>query len=49
MYVVLALLLLGIMANINSELDFDTASLVCSEFGVELEKKLGKHLVDTRV
>ena len=26
------LLLLGVMANINSELDFDTASLVCSDF-----------------
>ena len=34
------LFLLGIMANINSELDFDTASLVCTEFGVELEMKL---------
>ena len=34
------LFLLGIMANINSELDFDTTSLVCSEFGVELEMKL---------
>ena len=34
------LLMLGIMSNINSELDYDTASLVCSEFGVELEKKI---------
>ncbi len=40
------LLLLGIMANINSELDFDTASLVCTEFGVELEKKLDKTAED---
>ena len=40
------LLMLGIMANINSELDFDTASLVCSEFGVELEKKLDKTAED---
>ena len=31
------------MANINSELDFDTASLVCTEFGVELEMKLDQH------
>lgn len=36
------LLMLGIMANINSELDFDTASLVCSEFDIELEMKLEK-------
>ncbi len=40
------LLLLGIMANINSELDFDTAALVCTEFGVELEKKLDKTAED---
>ena len=40
------LLMLGIMANINSELDFDTASLVCSEFDVELEKKLDKTAED---
>ncbi len=40
------LLLLGVMANINSELDYDTASLVCAEFGVELEKKLDKTAED---
>lgn len=40
------LLLLGIMANINSELDFDTASLVCTEFGVELELNLAKTAED---
>ncbi len=40
------LLMLGIMANINSELDFDTASLVCTEFGVEMEKKLDKTAED---
>ncbi len=33
------LLLLGIMATINKELDFDTAQLVCNEFGCELELK----------
>ena len=41
------LLLLGMMANINSELDYDTAALVCSEFGVELEKNLAKTAEDT--
>ena len=40
------LLMLGIMANINSELDFDTASLVCGEFEVELEMKLDKTAED---
>ena len=40
------LLMLGIMANINSELDFDTASLVCAEFDVELEMKLDKTAED---
>ncbi len=41
------LLLLGVMANINSELDYDTASLVCSEFGVSLEMNLAKTAEDT--
>ena len=40
------LLLLGVMANINNELDFDTASLVCAEFGVELEMNLAKTAED---
>ncbi len=40
------LLMLGIMANINSELDYDTAALVCSEFEVTLEKKLDKTAED---
>ena len=40
------LLLLGIMANINSELDYDTASLVCGEFGVTLEMQLARTAED---
>ncbi|MBO2516430.1 MAG: translation initiation factor IF-2 [Clostridiales bacterium] len=40
------LLMLGIMSNINSELDYDTASLVCSEFDVELEMKIEKSAED---
>ncbi|MDR1568958.1 MAG: translation initiation factor IF-2 [Oscillospiraceae bacterium] len=40
------LLLLGTMATINQELDFDTAQLVCSEFGVTLEMKLDKTAED---
>ena len=40
------LLLLGVMATINQELDFETASLVASEFGVEFELKLEKTAED---
>ncbi|MBQ6174288.1 MAG: translation initiation factor IF-2 [Clostridia bacterium] len=34
------LMILGNMATINSEIDFDTASLVAAEFGVTLERKI---------
>ena len=40
------LLLLGIMATINAELDFDTAQLVASEYEIELELKLEKTAED---
>jgi translation initiation factor IF-2 len=40
------LLLLGIMATINEELDFDTAQLVCNEFGCELELKIAETAED---
>ncbi len=40
------LLLIGIMATINAELDFDTAQLVASEFDIELELKLEKTAED---
>ncbi|MEG2950498.1 MAG: translation initiation factor IF-2 [Clostridia bacterium] len=43
------LLMLGMMANINSEMDFDTASLVCSDFGVELEMNLAKTAEDVLI
>ncbi len=36
------LMLLGIMATINSSIDFTTAELVCEELGVKLEQKLEK-------
>ena len=36
------LLLLGIFATINQELDYDTALLVCSEYDIELEMKMEK-------
>ena len=37
--VIKKLLNLGIMATINNELDFDTAYLVASEFGITANKK----------
>ena len=40
------LMMLGIIATINNELDFDTAVLVCTEFGVELEMKLAETAED---
>ena len=33
-------LMLGMMVNINSNIDFEAAELICSELGVTLEKKL---------
>lgn len=35
-------LLLGMMVNINSSIDFESAELVASEFGITLEKKVEK-------
>jgi len=43
------LLLLGNMATINTELDFDTASLICQEFEITLEKRLEKTAEDSLV
>lgn len=36
------LMILGVMANINSTIDYMTAELVCGELGVKLEQKLEK-------
>lgn len=36
------LIILGIMANINTNIDFATAELIADEFGVKLEQKLEK-------
>ena len=43
------LMILGNMATINSEIDFDTASLVCQEFGITLEKKADRTAEDQLV
>ncbi len=40
------LMMLGIIATINNELDFDTASLVCSEYGIDFEKKIAETAED---
>ena len=40
------LMMLGIIANINNELDYDTAGLVCTEYNIELEKKLAETAED---
>jgi translation initiation factor IF-2 len=36
------LLMLGIMATINQELDFDTATLIAVDFGIQVEKLIDK-------
>ncbi len=40
------LFLLGIMATINQELDFDTCELIASDYGIELEQQLAKTFED---
>ena len=40
--IVKKLMLLGIMATINSNIDYDTAELVASDFGITLELKVDK-------
>ena len=40
------LLMLGIIANINQELDFDTCELIAGEFGITLEQQVAKSFED---
>ncbi len=40
--IVKQLMILGIMANINSSIDVETAELVCGELGIEVEVKFDK-------
>ncbi len=40
--IVKKLMLLGVMATINSTIDFDTCELICSELGVSVELKMDK-------
>lgn len=41
------LLMLGIIANINQEIDFDTCELIAGEFGITLEQQLAKTMEET--
>ncbi|MBQ9833248.1 MAG: translation initiation factor IF-2 N-terminal domain-containing protein, partial [Clostridia bacterium] len=36
------LFVLGIMATINQEIDFDTCSLIASDYGIEVEQNIAK-------
>ena len=47
--IVKKLFLLGIMATINQEIDFDTAQLVSQEYGVELILKMEKTAEETLI
>ena len=40
------LFILGIMATINQEIDFDTCSLIAGEYGIEVEQQLTKTAED---
>ncbi|HOV69204.1 MAG TPA: translation initiation factor IF-2 [Clostridia bacterium] len=41
------LFFLGMIATINQEIDYDTATLIASEFGITLEQKLAKSVEET--
>lgn len=40
------LMILGVMATINSVIDFATAELICEEMGIKLEQRVGKSAED---
>ncbi|WP_342525819.1 translation initiation factor IF-2 [Chryseomicrobium sp. FSL W7-1435] len=43
------LFMLGIMANINQELDKDTIELICADYGVEVEEEIKVDITDLEV
>ena len=43
------LFMLGMMCTINSEIDFDTASLIAAEFDIELEQKIEQTAEDVLI
>lgn len=40
------LFILGIMATINQEIDYDTCSLIAADYGIELELNIAKTAED---
>ena len=44
--IVKKLFMMGIMATVNQEIDYETAFMVASEYGIELEQKLTKTFED---
>ncbi len=47
--IVKKLFMMGIMATVNQEIDYETAFMVASEYGIELEQKLTKTFEDTLI
>lgn len=47
--IVKKLFMMGIMATVNQEIDYETAFMVASEYGIELEQKLAKTFEDTLI
>ena len=47
--IVKKLFLMGVMATVNQEIDYETAFMVASEYGIELEQKLAKTFEDTLI
>ncbi|MBP5662455.1 MAG: translation initiation factor IF-2 [Clostridia bacterium] len=45
--IVKKLFMMGVMATVNQEIDYETAFMVASEYGIELEQKLAKTFEDT--
>ncbi len=47
--IVKKLFMMGTMATVNQEIDYETAFMVASEYGIELEQKLTKTFEDTLI
>ncbi len=47
--IVKKLFMMGIMATVNQDIDYETAFMVASEYGIELEQKLTKTFEDTLI
>ena len=47
--IVKKLFMMGTMATVNQEIDYDTAFMVASEYGIELEQKIAKTFEDTLI